>query len=356
MAKRKARKPAKSKPSNKSPISKQSRKKLTKELKNARARIRGMMNQLGAAYSGPSIETFYINNVIDMIKQGTHINTIYAMAKNATAKNIRKQTERNNADPIVGEMYGGAGVRQSEMTNAMRIIAKANRNIQAAHERFSDFPDILPNFISLDEILGKVTTTKGLNEVLKVIDKAFVPRKLVPQAVNEDGEAGTKAELEYLKYFVTNENKKRKEAREDIKAIYDKRKMFKTQQEFDVQEIDTSTWDTLEKWRKRSNYLTDARDLDRANNWITNYINSLNDTVLKLTSERGVTSSSDIQKKLNQIFEIIRKIKTTDEVRAVTRYSEEIDIPLNYFWDITDLDTKVDNLFEAWQMFESEYL
>lgn len=314
------------------------------------------MNQLGAAYSGPSIETFYINNVIEMIKQGTHINTIYAMAKNATAKNIRKQVKKNAEDPIVGEMYGGAGVRQSEMTNAMKIIAKANRNIQAAHEKFSDFPDILPNFISLDEILGKVTTTKGLNEVLNTIDKAFVPRKLVPEAVNENGEAGTKAELEYLMYFIKNENKKRKEAREDIKGIYEKRKMFKTQQEFDVQDIDTSTWDTLEKWRKRSNYLTDARDLDRANNWVTNYINSLSDTALKLASERGVTSSSEIQNKLNQIFAIIRKIKSTDQVRAVTRYSEEIEIPLNYFWDITDLDTKVDNLLEAWQSYESEYL
>lgn len=314
------------------------------------------MNQLGAAYSGPSIETFYLNNVIDMIKQGTHINTIYAMAKNATAKNIRKQVELNANDPIVGEMYGGADIRQSEMTNAMRIIAKANRNIQAAHEKFSDFPDILPNFISLDEILAKVTTTKGLNEVLKTIDKAFVPRKLVPEAVNEDGEAGTKAELEYLNYFIKNENKKRKEAREDIKAIYEKRKMFKTQQEFDVQDIDTSTWNTLEKWRKRSNYFTDARDLDRANNWVTNYVNSLGATAFKLLSERGQSEDSVVQKKLNEIFAIITKIKTSSQVRAVTRYSEEIDIPLNYFWDITDLNTKVDNLLEAWKSFESEYL
>lgn len=315
-----------------------------------------MMNQLGSEYSGPSIETFYLNNVLEMIKRGTHINTIYAMAKNATAKKIRKQQEETKNDPIVSSMYGGVGVRQSEMTKAMKVIAKANKNIQAAREKFADFPDILPEFISLDEVLGKVTTTKGLENVINAINKAFVPRKLVPTAINEAGEAGTIAELEYLNSFIKSENKKREKGREEIRDIYNKKKMFRTQQEFDVTDVDTSTWDTLEKWRRRSNYFTESKDLDRANNWITNYINSLNDTALKIMSERGQGRDTEIQRKLNEIFNIISKIKTTDQVRTLTRYSEEIGMPQNYFDDITDLDIKVDNLLGAWLDFESEYL
>lgn len=356
MAKRKAPNGGQSKAKNKprGPLSATSKKKLSKELKNARSRIRALMNAQGTAYTGPAIEDFYLNNVLALIKNGTHINTIYAMAKNATAKKIRRNSSeyatRNN--PIVAQAYGGAPVGKKEYSKLLKTLAKANKNIDKAKERFPGLDDIFPDYLTPENVLSKVTTTKRLEEVRKTIDSAFKPGKLVPTAINEDGEVGTAAEIEYLNAFILNENKQREIARNQLKRNLDERGFFMTQQEFDVKAIDTSSWDTIEKWRKRAEYFTDAKSLDKANIWLMNYITSfsnlLDDAIIN-----NYPSDSKLFKYADEIFKLLRKLETPELVREATRYSPYFGIE-NFYVTPDELEGVIEKILWEWETFFGE--
>lgn len=354
MAKRKSAKGSKSKAKNKprGPVSEATRKKLSKELKNARARIRGLMNSQGSAYNGPEIEDFYLDNVLALIKNGTHINTIYAMIRNANAKKIKRDNsayaQRNN--PIVAQTYGGAGVGQKEYSRLLKTIARANKNIEKAKEKYSGMDDIFPDYLTPESVLNKVTNVKRLEEVRKTIDSAFKSKKLVPTAINEDGEAGTAAEIEYLNAFILNENKRREIARKNIKENLDKRGFFMTQQEFDVRDVNTSTWDTLEKWRNRTEYFTDARALDKADAWLTNYITAF-DNMLANARVNGFPEDSPLFENANKIFKLLQRLDSPERIREATRFSPYIHIQTFYITLDSEIEAVIENLLEEWEAF-----
>ncbi len=356
MAKRKPGKPKKSKA--KHPIvSKATRKRLTKELKNARARIRGMMESMGGDYSGPSLEDFYLSNILDKIKSGVHINTIYAMIRNTTAKKMRAQkAKEKTTDPYVANLYGGSPIKQSTYSKVYKAVAKANKNIKDAIDRMPEAEPIFPGLLSVDEVLNKVTTEKKLLDLVGAIKSSFVPDKLYPMAINDEGEAGTQAELEYLKYFVDNENKKREKGREEIKDTMKSRGFFRTQQEFDLMDVDTSTWDTMDKWRKRAEYLTDAQDYVRAGRWLVNYSNELERLMDLLKNNRGMLDDSEYQEELRVIKGILERIQDPDVVRSLTRFSPNIGIQELYISELSEVAAQVDLLFSDWVNFEANYL
>lgn len=356
MAKRGTSKPKKSKP--KHPVvSKATRKRLTKELKNARARIRGMMESMGGAYYGPSIEDFYLNNILDKIQSGVHINTIYAMIRNTTVKKVKAQKAKEKTDnPYVANLYGGSPIKKSTYSKVYKAVAKANKNINEAKERIPEAEDIFPALLSVEEILNKVTTEKKLMDLVGAIKTSFVPDKLYPMAINEEGEAGTQAELDYLKYFVENENKKREKGREEIKESMKSKGFFRTQQEFDLMDIDTSTWDTMEKWRKRADYLTDAQDYVRAGRWLVNYSNELDRLMDVLKNNRGMLDDSEYQEELRVIKSILERIQDPDIVRSLTRFSPNIGIQELYISGLSEVAAQIDLLYSDWLNFEANYL
>lgn len=356
MAKRRTSKPKKSK-ANHPVVSKATRKRLTKELKNARARIRGMMVSMGGDYSGPALEDFYLSNILDKIKSGVHINTIYAMIRNTTAHKMRAQkAKEKTTDPYVANLYGGSPIKQSTYSKVYKAVAKANKNIKDAIDRMPEAETIFPGLLSVDEVLNKVTTEKKLLDLVGAIKSSFVPDKLYPMAINDDVEAGTQAELEYLKYFVDNENKKREKGREEIKDTMKSRGFFRTQQEFDLMDVDTSTWDTMDKWRKRAEYLTDAQDYVRAGRWLVNYSNELERLMDLLKNNRGMLDDSEYQEELRVIKVILERIQDPDMVRSLTRFSPNIGIQELYISELSEVAAQIDLLFSDWVNFEAKYL
>lgn len=356
MAKRKTSKPKKSK-ANHPVASKATRKRLTKELKNARARIRGMMESMGGDYSGPALEDFYLNTILDKIKSGVHINTIYAMIRNTNAKKIRAQKAKEKiTDPYVANLYGGSPIKQSTYSKVYKAVAKANKNIKDAKDRMPEAESIFPGLLSVEEVLNKVTTEKKLLDLVRAIKSSFVPEKLYPVAINDEGEGGTQAELDYLKYFVENENKKREKGREELKDTMKSKGFFRTQQEFDVKDIDTSTWNTLGKWRTRADYLTDAQDYVRAGRWLANYSNELDRLMDLLKNDRGMLDDSEYQEELRIIKDILERIQDPDTVRALTRYSPNIGIQELYISGLSEVTAQIDYLFNDWINFEANYL
>lgn len=355
MARRQAPKPGRAKAKNKSPVSDRTRKRLTGELKKARNRIKGLMDRMGASYEGPAIQDFYLDNVLNLISQGVHINTVYAMIRNTTAEKIRASNVRSPKDePIVSELYGGAPVTQRQYSRLMASLSKANKNIDKARAKFDGFDDVLPAHLTPDDILRRVTSTKRLYEVLDVVDKAFTQKKLIPIAISDTGEAGTEAEVEFLQSFITNENKRRAEGAEQLKDILKSKGFFKTQQEFQVTPINTNEWDTMEKWRRRTDYFTDSADLDKANNWLTNYVNSLRNLV-DTARISNAPVGTDFYENADYIFSVITHVDTPDKVRALTRFAPRISIEVNYITLDSELDAMMANLAMDWLDFELEY-
>lgn len=359
MAKRGVSKPKKPKAKNNAPLSDRARKNLTKALKNARERVRNLQNKYGASYIGPSPSDFHLSNILDKLTNGVHINTIYAMIRNATAKNYEKQTQksRERRDPIVANLYGGAPVRQSQYSRLLNAIAKANKNIDAARNNpaNADILDILPSPLMPDEVLSKLTSTKRLDETINVINDAFKKGNFVLTAVSETGEAATAAEIMYLNSFITNENLKRSDARLDTFNILEKTGRFKTNQEFSLQDVDTSTWDNIEKWRNRTEYFTDARALDKASRWMQNYLHSF----LTLRDTGNLLGVFEQYPELNDTYDRIlgylSRINTEDLVRAVTRFSEYIEIQQNYKSSQGEIVELLDNLESDFLIFFESY-
>ena len=356
MGKRRANKPSKSKPKNKSPIkTTAARKRLAKELKNARARIRGMISSMGDSYTGPRVEDFYLKNVEELIHGGVHINTIYAMIRNTTASKInkRQKTKKNTSDPIVAELYGGSPVKQSQYSRLMKATAKANKNIEDVINKYPDAEVILPTPLNPNEILRKVVKNEKLDELIDVIGKAFTPAKLLPTAINDDGEAGTKAEIEYLNYFIKNENKKRENAREHFKDVIKHGGRFRTQQEFDTEPINTDRFESMSTWRRRAEFYTDAKEYNRAGLWLGNYYKSILKFSDTMRSEHGYGDESELQKMITAIIDMIEAIDDPETVRKLTYFSDSIAIAANYIGTLDNPTEYVHEIYEAWTNFQN---
>lgn len=352
MAKRQSSKPKRGKDKNSSPVSERTRKNLTKQLKNARARIKRLIDKYGTEYSGPKVEDFQLPIILSLIETGTHINTVYAMIRNTTAKKYERTTREaiEKSDPIVASMYGGIPVHNSQYMRLYSALAKANRNITSARNNFKGAEDIFPALLDADSILQKVTSTRRLDEVINTINKAFTKKKLVPVAVSDTGEAATMAELEFLDSFITEENRKRRIAREDVQQIFEERKFFKTNQEFALEDVNTSTWDNIEKWRRRTEYFTDAKALDKALTWKNNYFSSLNK--LEATArDKGVFKKQEYEEIFNKIKQQANRLTSEDQIRAVVRFSEYIEIQSNYKETGAEIEALLTLLLDAWDSF-----
>lgn len=356
MSKRGKRKPQKRRTGNNLPISQKSYEHLTKELRNARNRIRRLMNSQGSDYQGPALSDFYIKNVLDRLTTGTHINTIYAMTRNATAAKISKLNVSRETNPIVAQMYGGLPVRQKQYSRLMKAVTKANANIDKSKQKYGYIPGVTPDYITPDGILNQVINEKGLDYYINSIDKNYTLKNLKPTAINAEGEAGTIAEVNFLNDIINRENKRRIAGQEQVKDQLKTRGFFMTQQEFDVTPINTSTWDTMEKKRRRTAYFTDAHDMKRAVNWMNNYINTVDALESYIRANRGITDDNVIIEELETIYRILSKIDNPDLVRKLVRYSEYITIQANYFGDASDLEGILDNITWAFLSFEKEYL
>ena len=340
-------------------FSKQTRERLTKELSKARKRISGLMARMGAAYQGPDIKDFYLENIQALHNQGVHINTIYAMIRNTTAEKIRANTAGMRKDPIVAELYGGAPVTQTQYSRLMSAISKANRNINSMNKELQSkygntFDDVLPAPLTVDSVLRRVTSTKRMLETIDVINDAFKKKNLVPMALSETGEAGTMAEVQFLQSFITTENQRRAKNAERLKDIYKSQGMFKTQQEFGVTPINTNQWDSMDKWRRRTEYFTDAADLVKASRWLTNYYTSFN-TLVDQARLHNIPVDSDFFTKAEQIQALLESIDTSDKVRALSQFSEYVSIQVNYITLDGELDSVITGVLNALQDFFVEY-
>lgn len=347
MARRGNGKPKKAKAGNPAGISERTRKNLTKQLANARRRVAGMIERYGVCYTGPQVQDFYLENVLDLMKNGTHINTIYAMIRNATDKKYQKQQKQyKRKDPIVTNMYGGAPVHQSQYSKLVAALAQANKNINDAKNQFPDKDDmgILPSKMSPDDILSRVTSTRRLNEVIDTITRAFVPEKLVPSYMVQTGEAVTMAEIEYLNSFITEENRKRKVARDEVKEVFDRVGRFQTQQEFALTDVDTTRWDTLDKWRRRTEFFTDAHALDKARLWMGNFMDSFNRMISIARVEGIVTDTNGMEEHISVVMEYLARLDSEELIRSVTRYSEYIQVMANYKETAEEIRAEIVNL------------
>lgn len=352
MAKRQKGKPKKSKAKNhNSPISDRTRKKLTSELKKARDRIRGMMARDGASYTGPSLENFYLSSIIEKIKEGMHINTVYAMIKNTTARKIRKAEEKTKNDVVVSQTYSGQPVTQKQYTKLNQAIMKANKNIEKAREKYPEATDVLPDFLYPEQVLNQSTTTESINKAIRSIESSFKPSKLVPIAINDDGEAGTQAELEYLKRIVDEENDRRARTKQMVIDIWNDRGILITNDEFSVRPLNITNWRSMDDWRRYTSFFTDARDYKKASQWVANYERSLNALESVLLDSFGYSDTDPEFKALVEIREKLHSLKDPEQIRMITRFSEYINVKDNYIGRDEDAETVSDIIFElidAW--------
>lgn len=335
-------------------ISKQSKERLTKQLANARKRIKRAMDKAGRSYHGPDIKDFYLSTALEKLASGMHINTLYAMARNATAEKIADAASKWQKQQPVAYMYGGGGVTKAEYSKLTKAAAKANKMLTSALKKYPYLEGILPDGYYPSDLLQKVTTKKALREMTDALNKAYTKENMQLIPINENGEAGLKAEIEFLNFFISGENKKRQEAAKAQKIDYENHGVLLLQNEFDTRPINWQTAANMDHLRKIAEATTDSKDMDRADNWLINYMGTLDALEEYLRSERNIDPK--ILKKLDEIYEIIGRINDPSMIRHITKYSEAIAIAYNYFDDTEEVDEQLTAIELAWLSFEAEYM
>ena len=341
------------------PVSRQSKEKLSKELKAARARVRRAMKKYGGNYSGPSLESLRLDHVLNEIAGGKHINSIYARARGANAKNFQRaaaKAERRAIESMPDVyMYGGRIVNPTTYGLLEKAVNKANKNIIKALRDNPDYTGLLPAPLNVQDILDQVTTAKHLRSYITTINKAFTPKNLKVEGLDEDGTAGTKAEMKMLKFWVDIENEKRAEARAALQADFRERGVLRTVREYETDPVDTEGWN-LDKWRRFTEQLTDAADMDRSGLWLQNYIKSLETTRGQLLSNRGYSYGDDAIKNIDELIKKAKAITDPAITRRLTWFSEDIEIMSNYFADADNVLEITEKILDAWADFEAAFL
>ena len=315
---------------------------------------------MGGFYIGPALEDFHFDTVRQKLESGIHINSIYASIRRATVAEITKQSEERKNNPYVDTLYGGRPVTQKEYSRLSDAIARANRNIQWYIRENPDMAGIAPQQLVTSDILGKVTTRKGLRDITKRIEESYKRSNFVPVALNEDGEAGIKAELDYYKYFIETENERRAKARANAWARVEATGLLKTQQEFGMSPLDTSHWNTMEKIRKRSQYFTEAKDFTRAENWLREYEVRLESLAEWMYTNGGPEGRESIQASQAAIYRVLNEIITdennVDLIRYLTQFDPRIAIQETYYADASDILNYYENAAELFMQFYKEYM
>lgn len=338
MAKRRKSKTRKSSPARRLGISAKKYNQLKREAENARRRI-GVFNKRDDAglYSVPLASNYTLAQLSARIASGENINAIISELKNITATSIIESPS------ITYESVSGYILSPHEVVNLRKSVDVANRNIRAAKAKYTDFVDVMPEEFNFTDLVSGVITKETLQNLMGDLS-LFTSDNLRPFAVPQTGEATSYAEYLYRRNALERENLRRAKLREENDPLKVEG-FFRQQADYDTQEIPIDKL-SLELLKKRSETWSDKARLVRANTFLTNYKNKLDDYEAALINHGMM--NSELEQRIDNIIKIIDRLFWNE--KAITFLSTrmpDISIQLIYETEIKEGED-LNSIYNAW--------
>lgn len=320
MAKRK--KSAKRRPTiaSKFGISQRQYNSLRDESAKARRRIKDFAKRDDAgAYFIPDSNDYLLDSLLNRVQQGEKVSSIVKEVKGITSKKIQSGT------PLNVQTMNEYSLSPSEKRRVTAAVKKANENIRQARKDFDFALDILPEEFDAKKFVENIGSKESLSAHLKGLD-LFTPENLVPTAVNDLGEAGTKAEYEYYTMILERENQRRARIRE-ITTPNEQTQYIVQQSDYDKRNIDLSKIVGREERKNRAETWDDAKRVYRANLFLTNYRDSLKLTEAVMRTN-GLMNDT-IKERFDFIYDVINKtFNNEDAITHLIYFMPTIDISI----------------------------
>lgn len=296
------------------------------------------------SYDVPEASDYLVAALLKRIDAGDRPSSILREMRNITAYKIINQPK-----PFV--TASGFSIPTAEYRKLSMAINTANRNISEARKKFSDFADILPDKFSLHDVATQVSDLQTLKNKIKDVS-VFIPDNLIPQAINEAGEAGTVAEVEYYKRILERENKRREQLREQNNPA-NNQGFFLMQSDAEKREIPIDNISSLSELKRRAETWDDPARIYRANLFLANYEKSLDrfETILRT----GFYMNDTIEERFDYIRNVIAQLYNNE--KAITYISSRMpNIDIGLISGALYGDVDFDEVYNAWIDAEEMFL
>lgn len=347
MAKRKAGKPKKPTPARLLGISERQYKNLKRDAENVRRRIAQFARRADATnFIIPARELYTLKALSERILNGESVAAIRKEIKKVTAENIAK------AKPLRVKSETGYEIPAADVAALQRAVNNANRNIRAARKKFDKLGDVIPEEFSLPDIYRTMTGPTSVKNTINDL-KLYTPKNLQPIAINDAGEAGTRAEYQRAKNIIERENERREAMREMQQPGKTESGYFVVQEEYNTRPVNMDMIPDLPSLRNRAEYYSDYNRVMRANFFLTKYTETLDDFQGALIT--GGMYNNRVGQRLDAIRDIIDKMWNNEELITIASTTiPGIDIAL--ISDVIVGDVDFSEIYDAWGGFASAYI
>lgn len=301
-------------------ISQRSRKILKSEAEKARSRLRSFSKRADSDnYFAPDSSEYTLAKLLKRIGNGESVRSVLREVRNLTADKLKL----GKAKPVVSDL--GYTLKPSEVRAIKSAVTEANKNISKAREKFDFAKDILPEMKNAQEVIRKAVNSDSIKFQLDLL-KQYTPENLIPTAINEYGEAGTKAEVYETTKILEKENDRRKKIREtlDPQVIQG---YFVSQDDYDTREINIKDIVGIQGLRSRAETWDDFAITVRANKFLYNYEKTL-ELVEVAMQARGFYNET-IEERFAFIKETIGKLYNhEEEITFISKRMPFLDISI----------------------------
>lgn len=294
-------------------ISKRSYERILKEADKARSRLRDLSRRNpDADYIIPDTKDYTIKNILERIQEGDTTRQVLRELRNLTAEKLRKGQSTIRSD-------FGYSVSPSEQSRIKRAVDKANAAIRKAP---SSVPQ--PEQFSTQEIIKNITSKEALESKLSGL-KQYTPKN-IEQIVTVGDDQMTKAEYLEKTAILERENARREKKREELSKP-PKAGFLIEQADVDLTPIDIENIGTAARLRRRAKTWSDPARVQRANNFLYNYEDSL--AMFELGLRQHGMHNDRVARMLSEIRSIITKCFNDEElIDYISTRIPSIDIAL----------------------------
>lgn len=265
MGRRKSSKPKRPSSKNRGGLSKKQYTTLKRDATNARRRIINFLKRDDSSkYTVPLASDYTISKLIKRIEKGETVKAITSELRSITANNI---IDANRA-----KKKRDFKISKSQSKELSELIKNANTNIRAAKSHFKYFKDIFPKEFKVKEVKDNIKSERGFKDALEDL-ALYTPDRLIPRAINDDGEVGTEAEATHYRNMLERENERRRRRKENFNPR-ESGGFFMSQSEYDTKEINIASLN-MEQLRKKAMIWDEPARIQRADIFLTNYENAL---------------------------------------------------------------------------------
>lgn len=341
------RKPSKNKRASAKPsarIKKSTRENLAREAANTRRRIAQFNKKYSDEYIVPESSDYLLASLLLRIDAGEKPAALLREMRNITADKIIT-TPRKYVTST------GYTIPSRDYKRLSLAIKTANKNIREARTKYSDFADVFPDEFSTHDVISSVIDSESIEHKISDLS-VFTPENLVVVAVNDAGEAGTTAEVEYYKRILERENRRRQQKREEVTSE-DFQGFFLTQSEADRKNIPIESITSISDLKRRAETWDDPARIYRANLFLANYEKSLSNFEAILRT--GFYMNDTIQERFDYIREVIAQLYNNEKaINYISSRMPNIDISL--ISGALYGEVNFDEVYNAWTEAEEMFL